>query len=296
TLLEMISCEIEMTLRAPGGEMKLRLELEFKKGELVTLYGESGAGKTSTLRILAGLLTPDRGRITVGGLTWFDSEKKINLKPQQRNLGFVFQDYALFPHMTVRENLEYGTRSREDKGLVSNLIEMVALDDLQDRRPETLSGGQKQRVALARALVGKPELLLLDEPLSALDAKIRNRLQDAILALHREFALTTLLISHDLGEIHKLSDHVVELEQGTVLRQGSAEELFLRNKISGKFRFTGQVLNIEATGVVHIVTVLIQNQLVKVVAQEKEIRDLVVGDRVLVASKAFNPVLQKLDS
>ncbi|MFZ9032013.1 MAG: ATP-binding cassette domain-containing protein [Bacteroidetes bacterium] len=292
----MISCEIEKTLRAPGGEMKLRLELEFKKGELVTLYGESGAGKTSTLRILAGLLTPDRGRITVGGRTWFDSEKKINLKPQQRNLGFVFQDYALFPHMTVRENLEYGTRSREDKGLVSNLIEMVALDDLQDRRPETLSGGQKQRVALARALVGKPELLLLDEPLSALDAKIRTRLQDAILALHREFALTTLLISHDLGEIHKLSDHVVELEQGTVLRQGSAEELFLRNKISGKFRFTGQVLNIEATGVVHIVTVLIQNQLVKVVAQEKEIRDLVVGDRVLVASKAFNPVLQKLDS
>src|SRR5210317_1739214 len=117
----MISCEIEKTLRAPGGEMKLHLELEFKKGELVTLYGESGAGKTSTLRILAGLLTPDRGRITVGGRTWFDSEKKINLKPQQRNLGFVFQDYALFPHMTVRENLEYGTRSREDKGLVSNL-------------------------------------------------------------------------------------------------------------------------------------------------------------------------------
>jgi molybdate transport system ATP-binding protein len=173
---------------------------------------------------------------------------------------------------------------------------LVALDDLQDRRPATLSGGQKQRVALARALVGKPELLLLDEPLSALDARIRARLQDAILALHREFGLTTLLISHDLGEIHKLSDHVVELERGSVLRQGSPEELFLQNRISGKFRFTGQVLSIEASGVVHIVTVLIQNQLVKVVAQEKEIRDLKVGDRVLVASKAFNPVLQKLDS
>ena len=287
----MISCEIEKTLKAPGGEMKLHLDLEFKKGELATLYGESGAGKTSTLRMLAGLLTPDRGRIVVGDRTWFDSDRKINLKPQERN-----QDYALFPHMTVRENLEYGAKSREDKSLVSQLIKMVALDELQDRKPETLSGGQKQRVALARALVGKPELLLLDEPLSALDAKIRTRLQDAILALHREFGLTTLLISHDLGEIHKLSDHVVELERGTVLRQGSPEELFLQNKISGKFRFTGQVLNIEATGVVHIVTVLIQNQLVKVVAQEKEIRDLKVGDRVLVASKAFNPVLQKLDS
>jgi molybdate transport system ATP-binding protein len=276
--------------------MKLHLELEFKRGELVTLYGESGAGKTSTLRMLAGLLAPDRGRIEVGGRTWFDSGSNINLKPQQRKLGFVFQDYALFPHMTVRENLEYGLKSREDKSIVSHLIKLVALDDLQDRRPATLSGGQKQRVALARALVGKPELLLLDEPLSALDARIRARLQDAILALHREFGLTTLLISHDLGEIHKLSDHVVELERGSVLRQGSPEELFLQNRISGKFRFTGQVLSIEASGVVHIVTVLIQNQLVKVVAQEKEIRDLKVGDRVLVASKAFNPVLQKLDS
>jgi molybdate transport system ATP-binding protein len=276
--------------------MKLHLELEFKKGDLVTLYGESGAGKTSTLRMLAGLLTPDRGRIVVGGQTWFDSGSKINLRPQQRKLGFVFQDYALFPHMTVRENLEYGLKSREDKNIVSHLIELVSLEDLQDRRPVTLSGGQKQRVALARALVGKPELLLLDEPLSALDARIRARLQDAILALHREFGLTTLLISHDLGEIHKLSDHVVELEQGSVLRQGSPEQLFLQNRISGKFRFTGQVLSVEASGVLHIVTVLIQNQLVKVVAQEKEIYDLKVGDRVLVASKAFNPVLQKLDS
>ena len=292
----MISCSIEKVLRAAGGEMKLHLDLELRKGELVTLYGESGAGKTSSLRMLAGLLTPDRGRIAVAGKTWFDSERKINMKPQERKLGFVFQDYALFPHMTVRENLEYGLKSTEDGRLVSQLIEMVALGDLQDRKPDTLSGGQKQRVALARALVGKPELLLLDEPLSALDAKIRTKLQDDILAVHREFGLTTLLISHDLGEIHKLSDRVVELEQGKVIRQGSPEELFLRDRISGKFRFTGQVLKIEAAGVVHIVTVLIQNQLVKVVAQEKEVRGLRVGDRVLVASKAFNPVLYKLDS
>ena len=292
----MISCTLEKVLNAAGGEMKLHLELSLGKGELVTLYGESGAGKTSTLRMLAGLLTPDRGRIVVEGRTWFDSDEKINLRPQERNLGFFFQDYALFPHMTVRENLVYGAKSREDKSLVSHLIEMVALGDLQDQKPDTLSGGQKQRVALARALVGKPDLLLLDEPLSALDARIRTKLQDDILAVHREFGLTTLLISHDLGEIHKLSDRVVELEQGRVRRQGSPEELFLRDRISGKFRFTGQVLNIEASGVVHIVTVLIQNQLVKVVAQEKEVRDLRVGDRVVVASKAFNPVLYKLDA
>ncbi len=292
----MISCHIEKVLSAAGGEMTLRLELELQKGELVTLYGESGAGKTSTLRMLAGLLVPDRGRIAVGGQTWFDSDRKVNLKPQERNLGFVFQDYALFPHMTVRENLEYGLKQRSDSALVPHLMDMVALSDLQDRKPDTLSGGQKQRVALARALAGKPELLLLDEPLSALDAKIRTKLQDAILALHREFGLTTLLISHDLGEIHKLSDRVLELEGGRVLRQGSPEQLFLGSEISGKFGFTGQVLRMEAAGVVHIVTILIQNQLVKVVAQEEEIRDLRVGDRVLVASKAFNPVLYKLDS
>lgn len=292
----MISCRIEKSLGAPGGQMQLSLHLEIGRGELVTLYGESGAGKTSTLRMLAGLLNPDSGQIVVDGRLWFDSDRKRNLRPQQRNIGLVFQDYALFPHMTVRENLEFGARRGSDAGIVSELIEMVGLGELQHRRPDTLSGGQKQRVALARALVQRPGILLLDEPLSALDAKIRSKLQDDILRVHREFGLTTLLISHDLGEIHKLSDRVIMLDRGQVVKDGHPEELFMSEKISGKYRFTGEVLKVEAAGVVCIVTVLIQNQVVKVIAQPSEVSGLRIGDTVLVASKAFNPVIYKLES
>ncbi len=290
----MISCAIEKRLSAPGGEMHLDLELQIRKGELVTLYGESGAGKTSTLRMLAGLMTPDSGRIRVDGQVWYDSQQRRNLKPQLRNIGFVFQDYALFPHMTVRENLEFGA-GKSNAGVVSELIEMVALGDLQHRKPNTLSGGQKQRVALTRALVQRPKILLLDEPLSALDFKIRTKLQDDILRVHREFGLTTLLISHNLGEIHKLSDRVIELEQGRVLREGPPEDLFLSSRISGKFKFTGEVLKIEKEEVLFIVTVLVQNQVVKVVAQASDIEGLRIGDTVLVGSKAFNPVIYKLN-
>jgi molybdate transport system ATP-binding protein len=291
----MIACQLEKTLGAREDQIRLSLNMEIGKGELVTLYGESGAGKTSTLRMLAGLMNPDSGSISVNGRIWFDSEKKKNLRPQQRNIGFVFQDYALFPHMTVRENLEYGARKESDHGVVSDLMEMVGLGELQHRKPGTLSGGQKQRVALARALVQRPEILLLDEPLSALDVRIRTKLQDDILRVHREFGLTTLLISHDLGEIHKLSDRVIMLEKGSIVGEGHPEELFISEKISGKFRFTGEVLQVEPAEVVFIVTVLIQNQVVKVIAQESEVRNLRIGDKVLVASKAFNPVIYKLD-
>jgi molybdate transport system ATP-binding protein len=143
--------------------------------------------------------------------------------------------------------------------------------------------------------VQRPEILLLDEPLSALDYKIRAKLQDDILRVHREFGLTTLLISHNLGEIHKLSDRVVELEQGKVLREGPPEKVFLSRRISGKFKFTGEVLKIEKAEVLYIVTVLVQSQVVKVVAQASDIENLRIGDTVLVGSKAFNPVLYKLD-
>ena len=292
----MIAIDLEKALGAAGGEMQLSLQLEIEQGTLVTLYGESGVGKTSTLRMLAGLMQPDTGRIVVGDRVWFDSGRKQNLRPQERHIGYVFQDYALFPHMTVRENLEFAARKGADPQIVSDLIEMVALGELQHRKPDTLSGGQKQRVALARALVQKPGILLLDEPLSALDSKIRAKLQDDILRAHREFGLTTLLISHDLGEIHKLSDRVIMLERGRIVQDGGPEDLFTRGRISGKFRFSGEVLRIEPAGVVCIVTVLIQNQVVKIIAQESEISNLQVGDAVLVASKAFNPVIYKLDS
>lgn len=202
--------------------MKLHLELEFKKGDLVTLYGESGAGKTSTLRMLAGLLTPDRGRIVVGGQTWFDSGSKINLRPQQRKLGFVFQDYALFPHMTVRENLEYGLKSREDKNIVSHLIELVSLEDLQDRRPVTLSGGQKQRVALARALINQPSILLADEPTGNLDSKSSLEVMRLLTQTHEQ-GQTVLVVTHD-PNVASIAQRVVFMKDGQITHETMLED------------------------------------------------------------------------
>ncbi len=291
----MIALTVQKKLNGPNGDMLLDLDIQIKKGQLVTLYGASGAGKTSTLRILSGLLQPEKGTIQVNGAIWFDAVTKMNRTPQTRNIGYVFQDYALFPHMTVEENLSFGLSKDGDKKEVMELLEMMELVDLKDRKPVTLSGGQKQRVALARALVQKPTILLLDEPLSALDMKIRLKLQDYILKVHKVYALTTILISHDIGEIYKLSDQVFVLEDGKVIKNGTPTEVFLNDKISGKFKFKGEVLKIEKDEVVYLVTVLIQNEVVKVIAQESEIKQLQIGDRVLVASKAFNPVIYKIE-
>ncbi len=291
----MISLNIKKKLLAADGEMKLQLDLKIEKGQLVTLYGDSGAGKTSTLRMISGLLNPDSGSIVVEGKTWFDSENKTNLKPQSRNIGMVFQDYALFPHLTVLENLEFGLNKKQERNLTNQLLEMMELGELQQHKPELLSGGQKQRVALARALVQQPEILLLDEPLSALDLKTRIKLQDYLLKVHREFNLTTILISHDIGEIHKLSDNVFVIEKGQLIRQGHPNELFVNEKISVKFKFNGEILKIEKQDVVFVVTVLIQNEIVQVIAQKDEVKSLKVGDSVIVASKAFNPVIYKVN-
>ncbi len=291
----MIELDIRKRLHTAGGDMNLQLQLDIADGALLTLYGPSGAGKTSTLRLLAGLMKPDNGTITVDGETWFDSGKKIDLAPQRRQIGYVFQDYALFPNMTVRQNLEFAGKKDQDKKMVSELIEIMELGELQGRKPATLSGGQQQRVALARALVQRPRILLLDEPLAALDIKIRLKLQDHILSAHREYGLTTILISHDIGEIVRLSDRVCMLAEGQITRQGTPSEIFINRRISGKFKFTGEVIRIEQQEVVYIVTVLIQNSMVKVIAQDSEVEGLQVGDQVMVASKAFNPIIYKIE-
>jgi len=291
----MIDINIQKILHAAQGEMLLNLNLRIEPGDFVAIHGPSGAGKTSTLKILSGLLTPESGTISVNNKRWLDTNKKINLKPQQRKIGYLFQDYALFPNMTVLQNLEFALSKNQNKSILSELIEMVELGDLQHRKPDTLSGGQKQRVALARALVQRPDILLLDEPLSALDMKIRSKLQDYILSVHRKFKLTTILISHNIGEIHKLANKVFLLDNGQVTRQGSPTEIFINQKISGKFKCIGEVLKIEQEEVVYIVTVLIQNQVVKVIAQATEIEHLQIGDQVIVASKAFNPIIYKVE-
>ena len=221
----MLKIDIERSMLTSEGKNLLKVDLEIAENELLCLFGHSGAGKTTLLRILAGLFNPDRGFISFNGQVWYDSAKKINLSPQQRNVGYMFQDYALFPNMTVRKNIEFAQKTKNAEE-VDTLLSHFGLEALQKQYPAKLSGGQKQRVALARALAAKPNLLLLDEPLSALDYEMRLNLQEEILKAHELLNSVTLLVSHDKDEVRKLATSVILLRNGAIIGQGEPEEVF----------------------------------------------------------------------
>ncbi|MBN9380681.1 MAG: ATP-binding cassette domain-containing protein [Chitinophagaceae bacterium] len=226
----MIRFQANKNLLTSHGKLKLDVAFELGKGELLTLYGPSGAGKTTILRILSGLTDVISGQIIIDGETWLDTKQKINLPPQNRSVGFVFQDFALFPHLSVKGNLRYALPKGDDMKLMDELIQLMELGPLQDVRPAFLSGGQQQRVALARAILRKPRLLLLDEPLSALDDDMRHRLQDFIERIRHRFELTTVLVSHHMPEILRLSDKIIWLDKGKIKREGTPAALFSNSK------------------------------------------------------------------
>jgi molybdate transport system ATP-binding protein len=287
----MIDVDVRKKLIGAGGEFTLHARLRIKRGELAALFGESGAGKTTLLRILAGLTAPDEGVIRVGGETWLDTRRRINLPPQKRRIGFVFQDQALFPHLSVRGNLSYALPKHAERGFIDELLELTGLTTLQERRPNTLSGGQRQRVALARALARRPAVLMLDEPLSALDADTRRRLQDEILRLHKTLELSTLMVTHDIPEVFKLADRVFMVENGVVTRDDTPAAVFADRRCHGKLRLPAEVLGMESDGVLHTLTVLIGNQILSVVAGDEEIRNLRIGDQVMLLPKTFSPMM-----
>lgn len=237
----MIQFQFEKQLDAASGKMLLEIDLAFDSGQLLALYGKSGAGKTSILRMLAGFMLPDRGRITFNDRLWLDTEKKFFLKPQKRRVGFVFQDYALFPNMTVEQNLRFALQRHQTGNVINELVELVELEGLRHKKPEKLSGGQQQRVALARALVQRPQLLLLDEPLSALDAELRIKLQKYIRRLHEAFGLTTILVSHNVDEVRAMADWVYCLEAGKVIESGPPEQVL---QSSNSSRLSARVTHI----------------------------------------------------
>lgn len=205
----------------------LEISLCIETGEHTGIIGASGAGKTTLLKILAGLVKPDSGRIIVDGETWFDAEQKINIPTQKRNIGFVFQDYALFPNMSARENLAFAFSGGVNKTRLTEVMEMLAITDIADQKPGTLSGGEKQRVALGRALIRNPNLLLLDEPLSALDPGMRTKLQQDLSVIADNFEGTIILVSHDATEILHLTQRAFMLDKGKVIHQGTPAELLL---------------------------------------------------------------------
>jgi molybdate transport system ATP-binding protein len=291
----MIQAQIRKSLHGANGAFDLDVNLNVAQGEFIALFGPSGVGKTTLLRCLAGLEQAEQAAIKVKGQVWLDTSLHINLEPQLRRIGYMFQDYALFPNMTVRNNLEFALRKGSNKDRVNELIDMMNLGELQHHKPETLSGGQKQRVALARAIASEPSLLLLDEPFTALDAEIRSRLHDEVLRLQRSLGITTIIVSHSVGEVYKLASRVLIMEEGRILQQGTPAEIFSAGQTSGKFRFTGEILAIEPMDVLYSLTVLVGNQIVRVVAMPDEADKLKIGDDVMLVSKAFNPMILKLE-
>jgi len=281
----MIQIDINKKLHGSNGDMDLSINLKIKEGDFVALAGESGSGKTTLLRILAGL-EDARGTIKIGDEIWLD-EKSV-LPPQKRKIGFVFQDYALFPNMSVMENLLFVNK---DKELANKLLEMTELGKLKDRLPNSLSGGQKQRVSLCRAMMNRPKLLLMDEPLSALDPAMRTKLQHEILCLHKEFGTTTIMVSHDPSEIYRLSNRVIVLNQGRIINDGDAKDVLLKTSGSAKFSFEGELLDIVKVDVIYIAIISIGQQLVEVVVSGEEVKNLKVGDVINVSTKAFTPTI-----
>lgn len=256
----MIRFDLHKQFKSNGSVVNIDLKAECEEGKIIAVYGKSGVGKSSLLRMLSGLTEPDNGEIIVGDEVWYDSSSRINIKTNKRSTGFLFQDYSLFPNMNVLKNIQYGIEGEPDLELINRIIEIGDLKELLDRKPDTLSGGQQQRVALARAIVRKPKLLLLDEPLSALDGEMRLKLQNEILAINKVIKTTILFVSHDLPEVFKLADEVMVMDGGAFTQKGSPSEVFSNEKID----LIGEILSVNDEGSNKSLKILVDGKIIGV--------------------------------
>jgi molybdate transport system ATP-binding protein len=204
----MISIDIEKKLKAYKGQQVLQVKEQFPTGSITKIYGPSGAGKTTLLKTIAGFTDPEKGKIIVDNITWLNTDQKINLSPRKRMAGFVFQDYALFPNMTVLQHLEYATT---DTTWIARLLAIGKLEPFDTHKPEYLSGGQQQRLAILRALATKPKLLLMDEPFSALDPENKSALIAELKVIFEELGTTVLIVTHNPQELDGLTDRELRI-------------------------------------------------------------------------------------
>ena len=279
------------------------ISLEISKGEFITLLGSSGCGKTTTLRIIAGLEQPDAGSV------WLDGREVTGLEPNQRDVNTVFQNYALFPHMNVAENIGYGLKLKkvpksEIRKKVSQMLELVQLEGYEKRKPSELSGGQKQRVAIARALVNNPKVLLLDEPLGALDLQLRRAMQIELKHLQKKLGITFIYITHDQEEAINMSDRIAVMKDGRIEQIGTPDEIYNHPKTSYVATFVGNA------NILHGAAESIQGQnaivkigndkvIVKLETSQQDTKDtgakqhLTAGENVTLAVRSENILLQE---
>ncbi|MDO8142308.1 MAG: ATP-binding cassette domain-containing protein [Candidatus Brocadiales bacterium] len=287
---------LNISLQKTWKEFRLDVAFELLPGKVTALFGPSGAGKSSILRIISGLEMADSGIVIHGKEVWFDETQGVHLPPQRRSIGFVFQDFALFPHLTVEKNVAYGIKEKKRLNELKDLISLVGLSGYERHYPAQLSGGQKQRVALIRALARKPDILLLDEPLSALDWETRRQLQEDLKSIVKQFHVTTLYVTHDITEVYKLADYVIVLESGRVVKQGTSEEVFLGKKLSTRIQIVGKVIGIESDSIMASVTVMHDDQYFKTLIDTEEVDrlNLKVGGDVVIGAKSSDVILFKV--
>jgi molybdate transport system ATP-binding protein len=289
TLPAHLSFRATKLLHTAQGPQLFDVAFDLPQGRLLAVYGPSGAGKTTLLRILAGLTETATGHIGMGDETWLDHARRIHLPTRRRSIGFVFQDFALFPHLTVRQQLDFALPKNADHSIISDLLSLMELEELQHQRPALLSGGQQQRIAIARAIARRPRLLLLDEPLSALDDEMRSKLQDYIARAHQHFRLTTILVSHNLPDIFSLADEVLMLETGKITNRGIPASLF--PSPFDNLRLTGKIIDITPADNVCIVSVLAAHTTIRIVAETSMAAGWHIGQKVILAYRDFNPVI-----
>jgi molybdate transport system ATP-binding protein len=288
-----IEISVKKRLLGQNGEFEFACDIHEEETKFISIFGASGSGKSTLLRMIAGLESADFGRILVSGEVWFDSSKNINLSPQKRKTGFVFQEYSLFPNMSVAQNILFAQPDKDMEKVVK-LLELVELSALKNASVTVLSGGQKQRVAIARALAREPKILLLDEPFSALDISVKHKLQDEILKIKEEVNIPIIFVSHDKEEVFRLSDLVGVVKDGKVKGAIPPQEAFFDSKVSGKFSFYGRILSVKKVDIAYLAYISVGGQIVQVLLTQRDLEEFRVGDEVLVAAKAFNPIIKKL--
>jgi len=285
----LLSFHIEKEMKGKTGAVNLVFDAQIMLNDFVSVMGKSGAGKTSLLRMLCGLLTPDSGYIRFGSEEWYNSSTGVNMPPQKRRAGLVFQDYALFPNMTVFGNLKFAA-GRNNIHLINELIELTGLESCANRYPDTLSGGQAQRAALCRTVVNKPRILLLDEPMASLDRDTREHLHKVIISIHDRFAITSILVTHDLSDAFRLSNKLMIIENGNIISFDTPENV-ISPEINTKLTLHEIVASIDKGPVSATLTVFIDNSLIKVNIPMEEADNFHRGDNLLMPAQISNPVV-----